>query len=169
MRASLERPASDSSVPYASHNEHASSLNRSASVEYPEMPGDIPDWIQRRREATRGPPRPMQVLVNQQEHWNMPSAYEDDEDLYELDAGPPIAPGANGNTLPRTLPTNEWREDYGEQAVVQNDMSPDAAGEIELSEYQEFPLLGRTNTDGFDEAQIAEAMSRSLNVLHGWQ
>lgn len=106
----------------------------------------------------------MQVLVNQEEHWNMPPAYEDDEDLYELDAGPAVASGANGNSVPRTLPSGEWREEFGEQAAVQSDEDSDVARAIELSQQQDFSPPGRMNTDGFDEAQIAEAMSRSLHV-----
>jgi hypothetical protein len=170
VRVSLERPASDSSVPYASRSDSTSSLNGSGStstgtsIEYPEMPGDVPDWISRRREASRGPPRPMQALVSQEEQWNMPPAYEDDEDLYELDAGPAVASGANGSTVPRTLPPNDRREDYGEPAAAHSDEDPDLVRAIELSQQQEFPPPGRTNTDGFDEAQIAEAMSRSLHI-----
>ena len=133
-------------------------------MEYPEMPGDVPDWVQRRREASRGPPRPMQVLVNQEEHVNMPPAYEDDEDLYELDAGPAVASGANGSSVPRTLPSGQVREYYGEQAAVQSDEDPDVVRAVQLSQQQDFLPPGRTNTDGFDEAQIAEAMSRSLHM-----
>ncbi|KAF2623321.1 hypothetical protein BU25DRAFT_462211 [Macroventuria anomochaeta] len=121
------------------------------------MPGDVPDWIRRRSEASRGPPRPMQVLLHQEGHWNTPPSYEDDdEDLYELDAGPPSASGANGNAVPRTVPSGEWREDYGEQGAVQSDDDEELARALELSQ-QEEALSG-----GFDENQIKKALIDSL-------
>jgi hypothetical protein len=126
------------------------------------MPGDVPDWIRRRSEASRGPPRPMQVLAHQEGHWNMPPAYENDEAMYELDAGPPHASGANGNAEPRTVSLGNWEEDYGEQEVVQSEDDEDLAKAIELSQQEGLLSVRRTDTGGFDEDQIAEALDRSL-------
>jgi hypothetical protein len=109
----------------------------------------------------------MQALVNQEEHWNMPPAYEDDEVLYELHAGLPVASGANSRAVPRTLPLGEWREGYGEQVAVQSDEDPDVTRAIELSQRRDFSAPWRTNIDGFDEDQIVEAMSRSLRMTRG--
>jgi hypothetical protein len=161
-RVTLERPASDSNISYASHNELAATQNQTSGFEYPEMPGDVPDWIRRRSEAGRGPPRPMQVFLHQEEHCTMAPAYENDEDLYELDAGAPLASGANGNTAPQTLSSGEWRSGHGERGVVQSDGDEDLAKAIELSQQEEFIAPRRTNTGGFDAHQIAEALNRSL-------
>jgi hypothetical protein len=131
------------------------------------MPGDVSDWIRRRNEASRDPPRPMQVLLHQAEHQNMPPAYENDEDLYELDAGPPTALEANGGAVPRTDPLNEWTGYHREHNVVQSDGDEDLAKAIELSRQEVFSVPRRTNTGGFDEDQIAEALNRSLQVSRG--
>lgn len=150
----MDRPASDSNISYASRNEHA---------EYPEMPGDVPDWIQRRSEANRGPPRPMQDFLHQDQHRNLPPTFVEDVNLYELDAEPLLTPGANDNAIPRTVSPGEWREDYGEQ-VARSDDDDDLAKAIELSQQEAFSGPRRTSTGGFDEDQIAEALNRSLHV-----
>jgi hypothetical protein len=131
------------------------------------MPDDVSDWIRRRREASRGPPRPMQVLLNQEEHWNMPPTYENDEDLYELDAGPSIASGTNRNTVPRTVSLGERGDDNEEQEFVHSDVDEDLAAAIQISQQEEFLAPRRTYTGGFDEDQIAEALNRSLHISDG--
>lgn len=159
-----ECPASDSNIPHAIHNEHATTLNRSSSVDYPEMPGDVPDWIHRRSEARRGPPRPMQNFLHQEDHYNVAPALEDDADLYELDAGPLLLTGVNGNEVPRTVSPGEWRQDHGGQEVVRSDDDEDLAKAIELSRQEEFCAPRRISTGGFDEDQIADALNRSLLI-----
>ncbi|CAN9312297.1 unnamed protein product [Alternaria alternata] len=163
-RVVIERPASDSNISYASHNEQATTLNRSSSVQYPEMPGDVPDWIQRRTEARRGPPRPMRDFVHQEEHWNIAPTDEGEVGLYELDAGHLAMPGANGDEVTRTVPPGVWMEDIEEQANLQSNDEADLARAIELSQQQDFGLPRRTSTGGFDQDQIAEALKRSLHI-----
>ncbi|KAI4668760.1 uncharacterized protein J4E78_002588 [Alternaria triticimaculans] len=125
--------------------------------------GDVPDWIQRRSEANRGPPRPMQDFLHQDQHRNLPPTFVEDVNLYELDAEPLLTPGANDNAIPRTVSPGEWREDYGEQ-VARSDDDDDLAKAIELSQQEAFSGPRRTSTGGFDEDQIAEALNRSLHV-----
>jgi hypothetical protein len=116
---SPERPASDSNISYTSQNLHASAQNTSASIEYPEMPSDVPDWITRRNRISRAPPRPTAALGLEQPPEeggpSTPPPYEDGAELHELDAGASFASGANGDSVPRTVPSNEIREQYGQQ------------------------------------------------------
>lgn len=165
---SPERPASDSNISYTSQNLHASAQNRSASTEYPEMPSDVPDWITRRNRVSRAPPRPTAGLGLQQPPGegdsSTPPPYEDDAELYELDAGASFASGANGNGVPRTVPPNEVREYYGQQNGVQNDEDEELKRALAMSQQEEPIALRRTNTGGFDEDEIAEAMNRSMHV-----
>jgi hypothetical protein len=165
-RHTPERPASDSNISYATHSELAAPDNRSASQEYPEIPGDVSDWVRRRSEATREPPRPMQVLLHGGERQNIQAGYESDENLYELDAGPSATLEANGNAVPPTDPLGDWRGSYAEQSVAQSNVDDDLARVMELSQQEAFLSPRRTNTGGFDVDQIAEAVNRSLKVTH---
>jgi hypothetical protein len=158
-RTVQERPASDSNVSYATYNELAASQNNASRSEYPEMPSDVPDWISRRAEASRAPPRSMHILLHQEEHWNEPPAYGDEAEIYELDAGDTRALATDGNEVPRTMPSEEWR---GEESEEDDEL----AKAIELSQQEGFSAPRRTNTDGFDKDQIAEALNRSLNISH---
>jgi hypothetical protein len=164
-RATPDRPASDSNISYAVHSELPAAQKTSTNPEYPEMPGDVPDWIRRRSEASRRPPRSMQILTHQEEHWPMASAHEQNEHLYELDSQPSLASGANGNIVPRTMPADGWRGEHAEPGVVQGVIDEDLARAIELSEREAFGPLRRTSTGGFDVDQIAEALNRSLHNM----
>lgn len=158
-RTVQERPASDSNISYASHNEPAATQNNTSRSEYPETPSDVPDWASRRAEASRSPPRSMHMLLHQEEHWIDPPAYGGEAEMYELDAGDLLTSTTNGNEVPRTMPSEEWRGD-------ESDEDEQLAKAIELSQQEGFPAHRRTNTDGFDKDQIAEALNRSLNISH---
>jgi hypothetical protein len=158
-RTVQERPASDSNVSYATYNELAASQNNASRSEYPEMPSDVPDWISRRAEASRAPPRSMHILLHQEEHWTDPPAYGGEAEMYELDAGDPFAHTTDGNEVPRTVPSEER---IGEESEEDEEL----VKAIELSQQDGFLAPRRINTDGFDKEQIAEALNRSLNISH---
>jgi hypothetical protein len=161
-RTTIERSTSDGSNSHTS-NSDLTSLNN----EYPEMPADVAQWSRRRNEASRDPPRPMQVLLHEEVHWNSPPAYETDDNLYELDGEPLIPLEGNGNAVPSTDSLREWREDYRDQEAVQSDEDENIIRAIELSRQEELLSLRSASRSGFDEDQIAEALSRSLHIPPG--
>jgi hypothetical protein len=132
------------------------------------MPSDVPDWANRRDRIRRAPPRPTAALGFQQPlEEGEPSIlppYENDAELYELDAGVSVASGANGDSVPRTVPPNEIREYYGQQDGVQNDEDEELRSALAMSQHGEPLAVRPTNTGGFDEDEIAEAMNRSMHV-----
>lgn len=162
---SPDRPASDSNISYTSQTLQASTQYGAASTEYPEMPSDVPDWISRRNRASRAPPRPTVPLGLQQTPEeggpSSPSPYEDDAELYELDAGVAIVSGANEDSVPHTVPPNEVRDYYGQQYGMQNEEDAELRA-LDMSQQEESPALRRMNTGGFDEDEIAEAINRSM-------
>jgi hypothetical protein len=90
-RNSVKRPSSDSNVSYVNLNEHATNSSEGLSFEYPEMPADVPDWIERRSQARRDPPALVQDFLHQDGHWSAVQAHEDTQSMYELDASPLLA------------------------------------------------------------------------------
>ena len=114
------------------------------------MPGDVPDWIRRRGQACRDPPRPMQGFSHHGNPSEAAPAYEDSPDLYELDAEPHPTPGAGDNAIPRIV-------------SLGND-DDDLAKAIALSQQEALSAPRRASTGGFDENEIAEALNRSLLV-----
>ncbi|KAJ8114147.1 hypothetical protein OPT61_g3904 [Boeremia exigua] len=130
--------------------------NARIPLERPASDSNISYATQNERESSQD-----QKLVLRQ--WGPSPAYDDEEALYELDAGPPLVSGATGDATPRTGLGDEWREDYGEQDVAQGD-GDEMLRALALSQEAESLAPRRTNTGGFDEDEIAEAMNRSLHV-----
>lgn len=129
------------------------------------MPSDVPDWIQRRNEASRAAPRPIHRFFQADERHHLSLADEVDEDLYELDAGPAAIAGGRRNDVPRTMDLGGYvgqdleaghHDEYGNS-------DEDLAKAIELSMTEHNgSVMGRSSTGDFDEDQMKEAMSRSL-------
>lgn len=161
----LERPASDSNISYTSQNLQASTQNRSASDEFPEMPSDVPAWITRRSKCNRDSPRTKRDMPpedqNQDERLRTSPPHGGEEALYELDARPSFASETNDRSVPQTVPPREIGE-YRQQNIVQCENEEDLERALILSQEEAFIAPKRTNTGGFDRDEIDEAINRSM-------
>ncbi len=100
--------ASDSSIASHLHGEASSAQNNGGLGAYPESPDDVSNWEQRRRDASRQPPRPMQ---------SAPPSYSAPQNIdmggiYEMDAGPITPLSADDEALARHLDARQQRDDF---------------------------------------------------------
>jgi len=138
-RRSLEQPASDSDISCTMHNKMAAARNHGLGPPFPETPEDIPDWVRRRGETSRRPPKP----VEQEEHYipqPLPLPV-----FHELDAGPWKLLDAEHEGLVQAFEL-DGREDGGGGRSIQDTRSP-----------------RRTET-GTNEEELAKALELSMHV-----
>lgn len=138
-RRSLEQPASDSDISCTMHNKMAAARNHGLGPPFPETPEDIPDWVRRRGETSRRPPKP----VEQEEHYipqPLPLPV-----FHELDAGPWKLLDAEHEGLVQAFEL-DGREDGGGGRSIQDTRSP-----------------RRTET-GTNEEELAKALEFSMHV-----
>jgi hypothetical protein len=149
-RITLERPASDSNINYTLHNRFASAENNSLSLPFPESPEEVPDWVRRRSEANRRPPKPVSSLRTEHEENYFPQLLTGLAP-FELDAGPAVPLDEDDEALARAFEANQRNEDFAVPRIMRNDND------------RGFTAPRRTNT-GTDEEELAKVLSLSLHV-----
>lgn len=154
-RDSLDRRSSDSTVSYSgSTGMH----NKSLDVRFPETPDDIPDWVRRRGQASRRPPKPVRYSAHQEEHWSplpLPS-----QEVHELDAGP-VVPSYQATVS--EMVSIQGNNDVAVPRIIKSENEEDLAAAIERSRHDVFTPPTRTAT-GTDEEELAKVLSLSMHV-----
>ncbi|KAF2441827.1 hypothetical protein P171DRAFT_418623 [Karstenula rhodostoma CBS 690.94] len=138
-RISLDRPSSDSNISYELQGSSKNSNSSRSNLSFPDTPDDVSSWSQRRMEASRPPPKPVQQMTSGGHyHMGLPGQPLNEE-LYELDSEPVARFEEMGHS------------DENDEALVQV---------LERSRY-EAQSLQRTDT-GTDEEELAKALSLSM-------
>jgi len=145
----LERSASDSNVNYTPHNKFTSADKNSPGLDFADSPDKILDWVHRRSEANRRPPKPVsQFREEQDDHYI--SQLITELAPFELDAGPAV-PHYKDELLAHASEGNQRNDDLAVPKIKKNDKD------------REFKPPRRTNT-GTDEIELAKVLSLSLLI-----
>ncbi|KAF1996801.1 hypothetical protein P154DRAFT_565860 [Amniculicola lignicola CBS 123094] len=156
------RPASDSNIEYASQrqtqNTSTTSSSRSLDPTFPETADDVPDWLRRRNEVSRPPPRPVHPLPGSEQYYiSQPSEYG----IQELDAGPASSLDPDDEVFVRAVEQRQGHNDFEIPRILTTEADDDLAHAIERSQHEMRPSLSRTDTGTYEE-QLALALSLSL-------
>lgn len=168
-RVSLERPASDSNITYTWRNNMGSAPNNAIGHPFPETPDETPDWVRRRCETSRRPPKPVQ----QEEHY-MPQPLPQPMPMpmpmpilapvfHELDAGPAMPLKPEDEQVARVFETRQVDPRSSIPRVVRDEHGLDGGRTAERDGHDAFAPLRRTDT-GTDEEELAKALELSLHI-----
>lgn len=158
-RISLGRPASDSNIKYTLQNQTAYAQNNSLGLPFPETPDDTPDWVRRRGEMSRRPPKP----VKRDEHYipqPLPMAMPV---FHELDAGPAVMLEPEYEALARALEKSLREHDSPVPRTMSGESSQDIVERIERHVDDDFSPRRRTDT-GTDEEELERALALSMHI-----